>query len=119
MSIIEQRIKRANLIYDVGMHKGEDTNYYLKKGFSVIGFEADPYLATHCRSRFMDAIEDGRLIVIEGAIVEPLPERAQGQNCQILQEQEPDSEWGTVCDDLAHKNELKMNIERDCRGSCC
>ena len=23
---------KANLIYDVGMHKGEDTDYYLRKG---------------------------------------------------------------------------------------
>ena len=33
-----------NLIYDVGLHLGEDTEYYLKKGFRVIAFEANPEL---------------------------------------------------------------------------
>ncbi len=31
--------KHDDLLYDVGMHKGEDTDYYLKKGFKVIGIE--------------------------------------------------------------------------------
>lgn len=43
---------------------------YLKKGFRVIGFEADPILAEHCRSRFSDEVENGRLIVVNAAIVE-------------------------------------------------
>ena len=30
------------LIYDVGAHKGEDTEYYLRKGFRVIAIEAMP-----------------------------------------------------------------------------
>jgi hypothetical protein len=25
-----------HLVYDVGLHRGEDTEYYLKKGFGVI-----------------------------------------------------------------------------------
>jgi len=33
-----------NLIIDVGVHQGEDTEYYLKKGFCVVGIEADPQL---------------------------------------------------------------------------
>ena len=37
--------KHADLIYDVGFHHGEDTAYYLKKGFRVVAFEAHPRLA--------------------------------------------------------------------------
>ena len=29
-----------NLIYDVGLHKGEDSEFYLKKGFRVVAIEA-------------------------------------------------------------------------------
>ena len=29
-----------NLVFDIGMHLGADTEFYLKKGFNVIGFEA-------------------------------------------------------------------------------
>ena len=49
---------RKKLVYDVGMHKGEDSDYYLK-GFDVIRFEADPDLAAQCRSRFSDEIKSG------------------------------------------------------------
>lgn len=57
-----------DLVYDVGMHKGEDTDFYLKKGFRVIGFEADPDLTAHCRNRFSEEIRNGKLIIVEGAI---------------------------------------------------
>jgi hypothetical protein len=33
-----------NLIYDVGMHTGQDTEFYLAKGFNVIAIEANPLL---------------------------------------------------------------------------
>ena len=31
-----------DLIYDVGMHRAEDTEFYLAKGFRVIAVEASP-----------------------------------------------------------------------------
>ena len=52
--------KQDKLIFDVGMHKGEDTEYYLKKGFNVVSFEADPDLANYGRERFKAAIADGK-----------------------------------------------------------
>jgi FkbM family methyltransferase len=59
----------ADLIYDVGIHKGEDTDYYLKKGFRVVAIEADPDLAASVRDRFAMAIASRKLQLIEGAIV--------------------------------------------------
>lgn len=58
------------------MHRGEDTEFYLKKGFRVVGFEADPELVRGCRERFADALRDGRLHIVEGAIVEGGPLRS-------------------------------------------
>ena len=52
------------------MHKGEDTDFYLNKGFNVVGFEADPELIVFCKNRFKNEIEKKKLIIIEGAIVE-------------------------------------------------
>jgi FkbM family methyltransferase len=57
-----------HLIYDVGAHKGEDTEFYLKKGFSVIAIEADPNLAGSIRARFHSEINSGQLTVIGAAI---------------------------------------------------
>jgi FkbM family methyltransferase len=36
---------RDDLIFDLGLHKGSDAEYYLKKGFRVVGLEAAPDLA--------------------------------------------------------------------------
>lgn len=59
-----------DLIYDVGMHKGEDTEYYLKKGFRVIAFEADNELVEENKKKFSKPITEGALIIVEGAIVD-------------------------------------------------
>jgi hypothetical protein len=39
------------LIYDVGAHKGEDTEFYLIRGFSVIAIEAVPELCERTQIR--------------------------------------------------------------------
>jgi hypothetical protein len=44
-----QMTKHADLVYDVGFHQGEDTAFYLKKGFRVVAFEAHPRLAENGR----------------------------------------------------------------------
>ena len=41
-----------DLIYDVGMHDGDDTAYYLDKGFQVVAVEANPVLVQSGRERF-------------------------------------------------------------------
>ena len=46
MSDLINTPKHKDLIYDVGMHKGEDTEFYLRKGFRVIAIEADPDLVS-------------------------------------------------------------------------
>ncbi len=56
--------KHADLIYDVGMHNGDDTAYYLARGFRVLGIEADPKLADECRMRFAADVDSGRLTIL-------------------------------------------------------
>ena len=56
--LTEFTIKHSNLIYDVGMNKGEETDFYLKKGFRVIGFEANPNLTESCRKRIKLAVRE-------------------------------------------------------------
>lgn len=63
--------KHSDLIYDVGFHQGEDTAFYLKKGFRVVAFEAHPRLAEQGRVMFADAARAGRFTMVEGAIVSP------------------------------------------------
>ena len=93
----------ANLVYDVGMHKGEDTDYYLKKGFRVIGFEADPDLVAVCRSRFAEEIDDGRLIIVNGAISDVIYDKNSAKTIKFYKNKDH-SVWGTVSGDWANRN---------------
>lgn len=56
------------LIFDVGMHTGEDTAHYLSKGFRVVAIEANPVLVATARERFADAISNKSLVVVPKAI---------------------------------------------------
>ena len=55
-------------IFDIGMHKGEDTDFYLKKGFRVVGVEAHPALSHLCAERFATACASGQLVIVNQAI---------------------------------------------------
>lgn len=44
--------KVNDLIFDIGMYKGEDTDFYLKRGFRVIAFEANPDMIALLRATF-------------------------------------------------------------------
>jgi FkbM family methyltransferase len=57
-----------DLIYDVGLHRGQDTAFYLRLGYRVVAFEANPRLIEHNRRRFAAELDDGRLTIVEGAI---------------------------------------------------
>lgn len=57
-----------DLIYDVGLHTGQDTEFYLKKGFRVVGIEANPVLVEACRARFSGDAASGRLTLLNRGI---------------------------------------------------
>ncbi len=88
------------LVFDVGMHKGEDTEYYLSKGFDVVAFEADPNLVLLCKSRFEKEIKNNRLKIVEGAIV-----KSDFHKKIKFFKNKKNSVWGTVIKEWAERNE--------------
>jgi FkbM family methyltransferase len=56
--------RQNDLIYDVGMHDGSDTAYYLHQGFRVVAIDADPASVEDARQRFAGEIASGRLTVL-------------------------------------------------------
>lgn len=56
------------VIYDFGMNNGDDVEYYLLKGTRVVGVEANSSLCELVERRFADAIENGRLVVLNLAL---------------------------------------------------
>lgn len=57
-----------DLIFDVGMHTGQDTNFYLAKGFKVIAIEANPLLVQQASIRFSKYIESQQLKILNVGI---------------------------------------------------
>lgn len=64
----EESPSNAPLILDIGAHRGADSEFYLKKGFSVVAVDADPKHVQHCRARFAAEIASGRYRIVHGAI---------------------------------------------------
>jgi FkbM family methyltransferase len=60
----------SDLIFDVGMHLGEDAAFYLEKGFRVVGIEADPALCAAVAARLQDHVASGRLTIVNAAIAD-------------------------------------------------
>ncbi|MFM9903210.1 MAG: FkbM family methyltransferase [Pyrinomonadaceae bacterium] len=100
-----QTPKDPNLIFDVGLHRGQDSDYYLKKGFRVVAFEADPENAAFCRERFAAEIGDGRLTIIEGAITEELLPNGEAGTVRFFRN-EDHSLWGSTSVDWAVRNNV-------------
>ena len=55
------------LIIDIGVSEGDDTAFYLAKGFDVVGVEADPAVQPHLAVRFAAELADGRLRLLHRA----------------------------------------------------
>ncbi len=92
--------KASNLIFDIGLHKGEDTDFYLKKGFNVVAFEANPSLVAECKIRFASELASGRLCIVEGAIAD----KDAGERLAFFRNRQT-SVWGTIVPDWAARNE--------------
>jgi FkbM family methyltransferase len=76
------------LIYDVGLHLGEDSEFYLKKGFNVVAIEANPVNAARAADRLKSYVDTGQLIVVNKAIT-----RDEGPTTFFVSDV---SVWGTT-----------------------
>lgn len=82
----------------MGFHRGEDTEFYLAKGFRVVSLEADPKLWAAGCERFAGAIAEGRLSLVNKALVDA------SQPAEISFFQSSVSVWGTVDPNWAERN---------------
>jgi FkbM family methyltransferase len=90
-----------DLIYDVGLHRGEDTDFYIKMGFRVVGIEANPELVSAAQKRFSKEIELGQLTLVEGAVAP----KSFGDEITFYSNN-TFSEWGTIYESWKSKNEM-------------
>lgn len=84
------------LIFDIGFHKGEDTSYYLHKGYRVVAVDAAPQLVACGKACFHDAATAGRLVLLNKVIAAT----AQPETAFYLSQ---NSEWSSVHQKIAER----------------
>ncbi len=116
------------LIMDIGVSEGNDTAYYLAKGFDVIGVEADPKSCEKVEKRFAREVQDGKLRVLNFAASERLGDKLkifvhnvhQGISGQTKRADVPDnyreydvptSDWITLIAQKGLPHYVKIDIE--------
>jgi FkbM family methyltransferase len=87
----------SDLIVDVGMHNGDDTAFYLGKGFRVVAIEANPALAAEGAARFPSEVADGRLVIVNRAI-------SQNPGKVTLFVNPGHTDWSSIYRDIADRD---------------
>ena len=86
--------RQANLVFDLGFHRGEDSGYYLAMGRRVVAVEANGELVAAGRERFAAELATGRFTLVHAALV-GWPQRQE--QAELLFYPHPErSEWGSV-----------------------
>jgi FkbM family methyltransferase len=62
------RAAMRDLVFDIGMNVGEDTDFYLKKGFRVVAVEANPATCRNAAAKYSEAVAAGQLTILNRAI---------------------------------------------------
>lgn len=85
---------QPDLVFDLGFHRGEDTGYYLALGRRVVAVDASAALLEAGAERFAEALAEGRLTLVHGAVVGAAQRREQPELLFYPHPQR--SEWGSV-----------------------
>jgi FkbM family methyltransferase len=60
----------STLIYDIGLHDGEDSAHYLREGARVVAIDANPVMCAAAEAHFRNYIQTGQLTVINRGLAE-------------------------------------------------
>ena len=86
------------IVFDLGAHKGEDSDFYLRKGFRVIAVEASEKLYASILDKFRDHPKSADFTIVNYAITE------QDDQLITFYENTEKSVWGTVFDTWNARN---------------
>jgi FkbM family methyltransferase len=98
----------VRLIYDIGMHNGSDTAYYLRKGFDVVAIEANPRFVEKVKTQFAPQIQSGQLTIYNVALTE-----SEGEFSFFLHDHD---DWSRLDLKLDHRFEEGTYQEIKVRG---
>ena len=87
-----------NLIYDIGLHAGRDSEFYLKKGFKVVGVEANPEMAAKAAKYLSEYLIAGQFNIVQKALSD-----SSGAIVSFYVNDEKD-DWSSLSQAVAEKN---------------
>ena len=88
----------SQLVYDVGLHFGEDSEFYLSKGFRVVAVDANPEMCRIAAERLARYVSSGQLVIVNRAISTEAGEVTFYENAT-------NPEWGTIDPRWAARNQ--------------
>jgi len=86
-------------VFDIGAHKGEDSKYYLERGYKVIAFECSPSNIEYLKKRFHEEIKTKNMILETRALL-----LGGGNHKKVNFYVDNVSVWGTLNKDWAKRN---------------
>jgi FkbM family methyltransferase len=95
--------RAQRLIFDIGMHHGQDTAYYLSLGNRVVAVDADPTLIDRAREKFKRDVEAGNLVLVHCAIAEE-----EGQSLDFYLSNM--DEWNSLRQEVAERRDAAKQI---------
>jgi FkbM family methyltransferase len=100
---------QKDLVIDVGMNNGDDSAYYLAKGYRVVGIEANPALAQQAAERLRPYVERGDLSILNVAV-------GDSEGVLPFWVCEDHHEWSSFDRGIASRDGAKHHsIQVDCR----
>jgi FkbM family methyltransferase len=102
---------QPDLVFDLGFHRGEDTGYYLAMGRRVVAVDSSAVLLEAGRERFAEALAEGRLTLVHGAVVGAA--QRQAQEHLLFYPHPQRSEWGSVDGRWVRRNAEAHGLPHD------
>jgi FkbM family methyltransferase len=90
----------SNLIYDIGMHLGQDTEFYLRSGYSVISVDAFPIMIENAKEKFGKYIKEEKLTLLNYAMT-------ANDNEVVEFHISEKSEWNSLHKDISTRQQQK------------
>jgi FkbM family methyltransferase len=94
---------KSDLVYDVGLHDGVDTAFYLSRGYRVVAIDARPDAIEAAARTFAPAIRNGRLTLVCGVVAAP------GAPATVTFYVSARPEWSSVVRSIAHRSEVGVS----------
>jgi len=95
----------SDLIYDVGLHAGEDSLFYLLKGFRVVAVDANPAMCRLAGDRLARFVRTGQLRIVNAAIADRRGRLTFFENAK--------SDWSTLVREWDEQNAARGSRSRE------